>query len=306
VSDWQPVQSKDEEGRFVRQLSSFRNWVTSDGSARSTGDAGFKAEAGRYHLYIALICPWASRTLMARKIKKLEAVISVDIVEPFLAEQGWKFGNYPGSGQDSINSATYMHEIYTRVDAHYSGRATVPVLFDKLRNTIVNNESSDILRILNASFSNFADNSIDLHPAELALQINALNDHMYHTLNNGVYKAGFASTQDSYEEACRSVFKTLDELEQRLEWSGPFLFGEKMTESDIRLFVTLIRFDAAYHGLFKCNLKRVIDYPLLYSYMMRILETDGIASTVSIQHIKAGYYSIKALNPNGIVPIGPN
>jgi glutathionyl-hydroquinone reductase len=305
MSDWHPVQSKDSVGRFVRQQSSFRNWVTQDGSAGPSGESGFKAEVGRYHLYVALICPWASRTLMSRKIKKLEDVISVDVVEPFLTAQGWKFGNFPGSSEDSNKKATYMHEIYTKADQHYSGRATVPVLFDKKTDTIVNNESSDILRMLNRSFAGFADNSVDLYPDDLAPQVDAINEHIYHTLNNGVYKAGFASTQAAYEEACKGVFKTLDEIEERLRWSGPFLFGERFTESDIRLFVTLIRFDAAYHGLFKCNMKRLIEFPMLHQYMLRILELDGIAETVNIEHIKAGYYSIKSLNPNGIVPLGP-
>jgi glutathionyl-hydroquinone reductase len=303
---WQPVQAKDKEGRFVRQQSSFRNWVTADGSAGPTGDAGYKAEVGRYHLYVALICPWASRTLMARKLKKLEDVISVDIVEPVLSEQGWKFGAFPSAGFDTVNGATYMHEIYTKADPHYTGRATVPVLFDKQRNTIVSNESADIVRMLNLSFGELADNSVDLYPADLALQIDALNEHLYHTLNNGVYKAGFASTQQAYEEACVAVFKTLDELENRLGSYGPYLFGNRISESDIRLFVTLIRFDAAYHGLFKCNLRRIADYPRLKDYMKHILDIDGIASTVNLNHIKAGYYSIKALNPSGIVPLGPS
>jgi glutathionyl-hydroquinone reductase len=305
TESWQPVQAKDKDGRFVRQQSSFRNWTTADGSAGPTGTAGFKAEAGRYHLYVALICPWASRTLMARKLKKLDDVITVDVVEPVLTVQGWKFGNFPGASQDSLNGVTYMHEIYTRADPHFSGRATVPVLFDKQRNTIVNNESADILRMLNASFGDLADDSLDLYPANLAQQIDVLNEHIYHSLNNGVYKAGFASTQQAYDEACLAVFKTLDELELRLMGNGPYLFGDQFTESDIRLFVTLIRFDAAYHGLFKCNLRRIADYPNLSRYMKLILEMDGIAATVNFQHIKAGYYSIKALNPNGIVPLGP-
>ena len=305
MENWQPVQAKDKDGRFVRQQSSFRNWITADGSAGPTGDVGFKAESGRYHLYVAYICPWASRTLMARKLKKLDDIISVDVVEPMLTEQGWKFGDFPGAGRDRLNDVTFMHEIYTHADPHYTGRATVPMLFDKQRNTIVNNESADIVRMFNSSFSALAGESIDLYPAERASQIDALNEHIYHTLNNGVYKAGFASSQQAYEEACIAVFKTLDELEDRLGSDGPFLFGERLTESDIRLFVTLVRFDAAYHGLFKCNLRRIADYPHLSDYMKRIRQIDGIASTVNMQHIKAGYYSIKTLNPNGIVPLGP-
>jgi glutathionyl-hydroquinone reductase len=305
TESWQPIQAKDKDGRFVRQPSSFRNWVTADGSAGPAGHAGFKAEAGRYHLYVALICPWASRTLMASKLKKLDGVISIDIVEPVLSEQGWRFGAYPGAGPDSVNGAAYLHEIYASADPVYTGRATVPVLFDRQRNTIVNNESADIVRMLNTSFGEFADNGVDLYPAGLSPQIDALNEHVYHTLNNGVYKAGFASAQRAYEEACVVVFKTLDELEDRLGSDGPYLFGKRLTESDIRLFVTLIRFDAAYHSLFKCNLRRIADYPQLSRYMTRILEIDNIASTVNVQHIKAGYYSIKALNPSGIVPLGP-
>ncbi len=306
TENWQPVQAKDKDGRFVRQQSSFRNWVTADGSAGPTGTAGFRAEPGRYHLYVALICPWASRTLMARKLKKLEDVITIDVVTPVLLEQGWKFGTYPGAGRDTLNNATYMHEIYSKAEPHYTGRATVPVLFDKQRNTIVNNESADIVRMLNSSFGALADNKIDLYPIDLAAQIDALNEHIYHTLNNGVYKAGFASSQQAYDEACIAVFKTLDELEARLGSEAPYLFGDRLTESDIRLFVTLIRFDAAYHGLFKTNLRRIADYPHLSRYMNRILNIDGITSTVSLQHIKAGYYSIKALNPSGIVPLGPD
>lgn len=302
---WQPVQAKDMEGRFLRQPSAFRNWVTADGSAGPAGNAGFKAETGRYHLYVALICPWASRTLMARKLKKLEDVISVDVVKPVLSDQGWEFGTFPGAGPDTVNGAAYLHEIYTRVDPVYTGRATVPVLFDKQRNTIVSNESADIVRMFNASFGALADNTFDLYPRDLAPQIDTLNEYLYHTLNNGVYKAGFASTQKAYEEACSAVFRTLDELEGRLSSDGPFLFGSRLTESDLRLFVTLVRFDAAYHGLFKCNLRRIADYPRLTDYANRILAIDGIASTVDMHQIKAGYYSIKALNPTGIVPLGP-
>jgi glutathionyl-hydroquinone reductase len=195
---WQPVQAKDEAGRFVRQQSSFRNWVTADGSAGPTGEAGFKAEPNRYHLYVALICPWASRTLMVRKLKKLEKLITVDIVEPFLTDHGWRFGNFPGAGRDSLHGKTFMHEIYTDADPHFTGRATVPVLFDKKRNMIVNNESADIVRMLNSAFTELTAESLNLYPEELSMQIDSLNDHVYKTLNNGVYKAGFASNQQAY------------------------------------------------------------------------------------------------------------
>lgn len=305
IADWQPVQARDEKGGFVRQISSFRNWVTPDGSAGPTGEGGFAAEAGRYHLYVALICPWASRTLIGRKLKKLEDVISVSVVEPALSEQGWRFGDYPGAGRDTLNGASYLHELYTRADPAISGRATVPVLWDKQRATIVNNESADILRMLNSGFGDLADANIDLYPSDLQAEIDALNARIYPMLNNGVYRAGFATTQLAYEEAFAQVFAMLDELEARLGDESRYLLGERFTEADIRLFVTLIRFDVAYHGLFKCNLRRIADYRGLSAYQARILAIPGISETVSIDHIKRGYYSIRALNPTGIVPMGP-
>ena len=296
--NWQPVQAKDAQGGFVRQQSSFRNWITPDGSS------GFKAEPGRYHLYVALICPWASRTLITRKIKGLESAITTSIVEPALTDQGWRFGSYPGSTVDHLHNATYMHEIYTRADPHVSGRATVPVLWDKKTGTIVNNESADILRMMNAGFGSLATGP-DLYPEALRPEIDALNDAIYPALNNGVYRAGFATTQTAYEQAFAEIFACLDSLEQRLSDARPYLHGDQFTETDIRTFVTLIRFDAAYHGLFKTNLRRIADYPNLQAYMLRILNLPGIRETVSIDHIKRGYYSIKALNPLGIVPVGP-
>ncbi len=305
TADWHPVQATDAKGGFVRQISGFRNWVTPDGEAGPTGEAGFKAEAGRYHLYVALICPWASRTLIGRKLKKLEDVISVSVVEPQLGAEGWRFGDYPGADRDTLNDATYMHQIYTMADPHYTGRATVPVLWDKHRRTIVNNESADILRMLNSGFGALADDTFDLYPADLAAGIDALNAEIYPKLNNGVYRTGFATTQVAYEEAFADVFSMLEALEARLANGGPYLFGDRLTEADVRLFVTLVRFDAAYHGLFKCNLRRLVDYPALNSYLKRVLALPGVRETVSIDHIKQGYYSIKALNPNGIVPVGP-
>lgn len=304
TTDWHPVQAKDEKGGFVRQVSSFRNWVTPDGAPGPTGTGGFEAEAGRYHLYVALICPWASRTLIGRALKGLDEAIPVSIVEPALGEQGWRFGDYPGSTRDMVNGATYMHEIYTRADPAYSGRATVPVLWDKRRRTIVNNESADILRMMNDGFGALASGEIDLYPVDLRARIDALNAEIYPTLNNGVYRAGFATTQIAYDEAVAGVFASLDALEERLA-AGPFLTGARFTEADIRLFVTLVRFDAAYHGIFKCNLRRLADYPRLEAYSRRILALPGVRETVSIDHIKRGYYSIKALNPTGIVPAGP-
>ena len=304
-ANWQPVQATDAKGGFVRQTSSFRSWITPDGAAGPTGEAGFVAEAGRYHLYAALICPWASRALIARKLKRLEKLISVSIVEPTITDNGWRFGDYPGASRDAINGATYMHEIYSRADPHYTGRATVPVLWDKQRETIVNNESADILRIFNSGFGGLADNAIDLYPEDLCAEIDALNAQVYPHLNNGVYRAGFATTQQAYEEAFDDVFTMLDELEARLQ-TGPYFFGQRLTEADIRVFVTLVRFDVAYNGLFKCNLRRIADYPNLSAYLHRMLEVPGVRETVSIDHIKRGYYSIKALNPTQIVPVGPD
>ncbi|MGP9790940.1 glutathione S-transferase family protein [Roseinatronobacter sp. NSM] len=305
VADWQPVQAKDEKGGFVRQTSNFRNWITPDGSAGPTGEGGFAAERDRYHLYVALICPWASRTLIGRKLKKLEDVVSVSVVEPALTDEGWRFGDYPGSDYDKLNGATHLHEIYTRADPAISGRATVPVLWDKKRGTIVNNESADILRMLNSGFGELADDTFDLYPENLREEIDALNARVYPKLNNGVYRAGFATTQVAYEEAFDDVFTMLDELEHRLGDGRSYLFGGQLTEADVRLFVTLVRFDVAYHGLFKCNLRRIADYPALSAYQARILAIPGVRETVSIDHIKRGYYSIKALNPASIVPVGP-
>ena len=299
-SDWHPVQSTDKQGGFVRQTSGFRHFISSDGSTE------FAAEADRYHLYVALICPWASRALIARKLKGLESLISVTVVEPQLGAQGWRFGNFPGAQQDSLNHAQYLHEIYTRVAPDYTGRATVPVLWDKKTGTIVSNESADIVRMFNSGFGDLADNRIDLYPAALRPEIDVLNESLYPRLNNGVYRAGFATTSISYQQAFNDVFSQLDELEALLSDGRTFLLGERLTETDIRLFVTLIRFDVAYHGLFKCNLRRIRDYTLLNRYLKSMLSVSGVRETVSIDHIKQGYYSIKALNPNGIVPAGPD
>jgi glutathionyl-hydroquinone reductase len=301
---WNPLQSNDDEGGFVRRASRFRSWVTADGGPGPTGEGGFPAEAGRYHLYVSLACPWASRTLIVRKLKGLDNAISVLVVEPFLTDQGWRFGDFPDSDRDTLNGATYLHEIYTRADPHYTGRATVPVLWDKQRQTIVNNESAEIIRMLNGVFGRLGNDGIDLYPPELAAQIDALNEPVYRKLNNGVYRTGFATTQAAYEQAFHGVFDMLDALEQRLA-GRKFLIGEHLTEADVRTFVTLVRFDNAYHGLFKCNRQRLADYPNLTTYMARILAIPGVRATVNMAHIKNSYYSIKALNPNGIVPLGP-
>lgn len=299
-ADWHPVQAVDKQGGFVRQVSGFRHQITPDGKD------GFQAEAGRYHLYVAFICPWASRTLMARKLKGLEQVITVSVVEPWLLDQGWHFGDYPGSVADHVNHSRWLHEIYTRADPQYTGRATVPVLWDKKTATIVNNESADILRMLNSGFGALAENTIDLYPPDLQAEIDALNGEIYPALNNGVYRAGFATTRHSYQQAFSDVFSMLDRLEQRMSDGRHFLLGDRFTEADIRLFVTLIRFDAAYFGLFKCNQYPLTAFRSLYAYTRRILQLPGVRETVNIDHIKQGYYSIKALNPTGIVPAGPD
>lgn len=304
TKDWQPVQKADEKGRFVRQVSSFRNWITPDGSAGPTGEGGFKAEAGRYRLYVTLICPWASRTLMARKLKGLTDLIPVTYLNPQMTDQGWRFGGRDDVDSDPLFNATYIHELYTQADPHFTGRATVPVLWDMKQNVMVNNESADIIRMFDTAFEGLVSSDYRLFPDDLADDINALNAVIYDKLNNGVYKAGFASTQSAYDEAVNGVFETLDMLEDRL--TSDFLFGESLTETDIRTFVTLIRFDVAYHGLFKTNHKAIKDYPHLFAYMKRILDLPGIRDTVNIAHITEGYYSIKALNPLGIVPTGPD
>lgn len=304
IENWQPVQKADKDGRFVRQTSSFRNWITPDGAPGPTGKGGFRAEPGRYRLFVALICPWASRALIARKLKGLDDMIPVTVVNPTLTDQGWRFGDYPGTDADPLFGSRYMHEIYTRADPHFTGRATVPVLWDTALNVMVNNESADILRMFDTAFEHLVPSDLRLYPADLAAEIDALNPRLYDMLNNGVYKAGFASSQPAYEEALEGVFTMLDELEGRL--TGDYLFGDRLTETDIRAFVTLIRFDAAYHGLFKTNCRSIKDYPRLSAYVSRILALPGVLETVNMDHILHGYYSIKALNPNGIVPKAPD
>ena len=303
TKDWDPVQKADAKGRFQRQVSSFRNWITPDGAAGPAGTGGFKAEPGRYRLYVAFICPWASRTLIARKLKGLEEMIAVTVVNPVMTDQGWAFGGYPGADDDPIFGATYMHEIYTRADPAFTGRATVPVLWDEQTKTIVNNESADILRMLDTAFEGLVPSDLRLYPHDLAEEIDALKPRIYDLFNNGVYKAGFASSQEAYDEAVEGVFAMLDELEARL--TGPYLFGDRLTETDIRTFVTLIRFDAAYHGLFKTNRRQIADYPRLQAYMERIYRIPGVPETVNMDHITRGYYAIKALNPTRIRPVGP-
>ncbi|QID17986.1 glutathione S-transferase family protein [Nitrogeniibacter mangrovi] len=299
TEDWQPVQESDDDGRFIRQAAGFRHTVSTD------NDQGFTPESGRYHLYLAYICPWACRTLIALRLKGLDRHISHDIVDPRLTAQGWCFGDsFDGATGDTVNHARYMHEIYTRADPHYTGRATVPVLWDRKRATIVNNESSEILRILNRGFGDLADERIDLYPAALADEIDRVNERLYDRFNNGVYRAGFATTQQAYDEAVTEVFEALDWLEARLA-GQTWLAGAQLTEADIRAFVTLIRFDPAYHGAFKCNLRPLSAYPALIDYVKRLLAIPAFAASVRIDHIQAGYYGIKAINPSGIVPAGP-
>ena len=299
-AEWQPVQKADDQGRFVRQTSGFRDWVTPDGRPGPTGEGGFKAEPGRYRLYVALICPWASRTLIARQLKNLADLIPATVVNPTLGDQGWSFGGYPGADEDPLFGYSHIHQLYTRADADHTGRATVPVLWDQKQNVLVNNESADIVRMFDTAFEVLTPSSVRLYPEKIGVEIDALNKRVYEKLNNGVYRAGFAVSQGAHDEAVQDVFEMLDELEERL--TDDYLFGNAITEADIRLFVTLIRFDAAYHGLFKTNRRRIADYPRLSAYMQRILELPNVRETVNMDHITRGYYSIKALNPSGIRP----
>ncbi|MBC8716979.1 glutathione S-transferase family protein [Ochrobactrum sp. Marseille-Q0166] len=297
--------TKSTQGRFERSKSQFRNWVTKDGSAGPTGKEGFKAEAGRYHLYVSYACPWAHRTLIFRALKKLEDVISVSVVDYLMVEEGWTFYGTTGSTGDALYNSKRLHEIYTRADPTYSGRVTVPVLWDKQRETIVSNESSEIIRMLNSAFDAFGDTSLDLYPEALRGEIDALNEFVYPNINNGVYRAGFATSQDAYDEAFGQVFAALDTLEQKLSQQR-YLAGSSLTEADWRLFTTLLRFDPVYVGHFKCNLRRIADYPNLWNYTRELYQVPGVASTVNMEHIKGHYYcSHKMINPTGIVPLGP-
>jgi len=297
--------SRNKDGHFVRPPTTYRNFITADGSAGPTGEGGFPAEAGRYHLYVSLACPWAHRTLIFRKLKTLENVISVAVVEPLLSSAGWEFGTGPGATLDTVNGKSKLSDIYLLPDPHYTGRVTVPVLWDKKRRTIVNNESSEIIRMLNSAFDAFTDARADYYPAELRPEIDRINALVYPDINNGVYRAGFATSQEAYEEAARALFATLDQLEERLALKR-YLVGDRLTEADWRLFTTLIRFDAVYYGHFKCNLRRIVDYPNLGNYLRDLYQVPGIAETVSLDHIKRHYYgSHRNINPTGIVPIGP-
>lgn len=302
---WHPFQKADEKGRFLRQSAPFRRWITPDGRPGPEGQEAFPAEAGRYHLYVALICPWATRTLIARALKGLGDVVSLSVTAPFLTDQGWRFGGCPGATEDHVNGVEYVHQLYTMADPHFTGRATVPVLWDKETGTIVNNESADILRIFDKGFGDLASTEYDLRPEDQAAEIGALAKEIYERLNNGVYRAGFAQGQAAYDEAYEDVFAMLDALEARLADGRPWLMGDNLTELDIRLFVTLIRFDPAYHGLFKCNRQRILDFPALKAFVERALALPAFREATDLDHIRQGYYSIRAINPAGIVPRGP-
>lgn len=297
--------TKETKGHFKRSQSRFRNWVTSDGAAGPTGEGGFKAEAGRYHLYVSLACPWAHRTLIFRKLKGLDDLITVSIVDPLMLENGWEFRNRDGGTQDHLFGSDFLWQVYTRADPGYTGRVTVPVLWDKQRQTIVSNESAEIIRMLNSAFDGLTGNTLDLAPSDLLGEIDAVNADVYDKVNNGVYKAGFATTQEAYEENVVALFQMLDRLEERLA-TRRYLLGERLTEADWRLFTTLIRFDPVYVGHFKCNIRRIADYSHLQAYMKELYQMNGIAETVDFRHIKHHYYrSHKTINPTGVVPMGP-
>jgi glutathionyl-hydroquinone reductase len=292
-------------GRFVRPQTRFRNWVTPDGAAGPSGEGGFPAAAGRYHLYVALACPWAHRTLIFRKLKKLEDVISVSVVEPINFEFGWVFGPPGSATADTANGNARLSDIYLLTDPKFTGRVTVPVLWDKERRTIVNNESAEIIRMLNSAFDRFTDVRTDYYPAPLRAEIDEINRLVYDDVNNGVYRAGFATTQAAYEEAFRTLFARLDVLEGHLGRQR-WLVGDRQTEADWRLFTTLVRFDAVYFSHFKCNLRRIADYSNLSNYLRDLFQTPGVAATVDFDHIKRHYYgSQRRINPTGIVPLGP-
>jgi glutathionyl-hydroquinone reductase len=292
-------------GRFVPTEPVFRNWVTSDGSAGPSGKGGFAAERGRYHLYVSLACPYAHRTVIFRKLKELESVISLSVLDPVMGEQGWEFGSSPGATPDNVNGKQRLGEIYLLADRRYSGRVSVPVLWDKDRRTIVNNESPEIIRMLNSAFAALTNDRADYYPPELRAEIDRVNARVYNDVNIGVYRAGFATTQEAYEEGCRTVFAALDWIEERLSRQR-YLVGARLTEADWRLFTTLVRFDAVYYSHFKCNLRRIVDYPNLSNYLRDLYQVPGIADTVNLDHIKRHYYmSMTAINPTRIVPLGP-
>jgi putative glutathione S-transferase len=300
TNEW--YDTKSTGGRFVRRESAFRDRVRADGSTR------FSPEPGRYHLYVSLACPWAHRTLIFRKLKKLEGAIPLSVVHPHMAENGWSFGNPDATGGgigDAVNGVRHLHEVYTKADPYYTGRVTVPVLWDRKEGTIVNNESSEIIRMFNSEFDGFGDASVDFYPEAHRAEIDAVNAFVYPNVNNGVYRCGFATTQEAYEEAFRDLFAALDELDSRLRRQR-YLVGDRLTEADWRLFTTLVRFDAVYVGHFKCNLRRISDYPALSGYLRELYQVPGVAETTDFEHIKRHYYgSHTSINPSGVVPLGP-
>ncbi len=295
--------TKATEGRFVRTEAQFRSWITADGSAGPSGDGGFKAEPDRYHLYVSYACPWAHRTLIYRVLKGLEDMISLSVVDWFMGEVGWTFNN--AELPDTINNAELLHEVYTAAQKDYSGRVTVPVLWDKESGTIVSNESSEIIRMLNSAFDDVGATPGDYYPENLRAEIDALNERIYDTVNNGVYKSGFATTQEAYEQAVTPLFDSLDWLDERLS-SQRYLTGDRITEADWRLLTTLLRFDPVYVGHFKCNVRRISDYPNLSGYVRDLYQQPGVAATLRLDHIKSHYYgSHESINPTRIVPVGP-
>ncbi|MFU8784552.1 glutathione S-transferase family protein [Aliidiomarina sp.] len=291
-------------GRFERSEAQFRNWVTADGSAGSTGSGGFKAESGRYHLYVSFACPWAHRTLIFRKLKGLEEHITFSAVAPEMLANGWEFRTGTELA-DPLYDLEFMYQIYTKANPDYSGRVTVPVLWDKQQKTVVSNESADIIRMLNSAFNEVTGNQDDYYPEHLRTAIDEVNNMVYDNVNNGVYKSGFATSQEAYEEAFTSLFAALDELEHTLAGSR-YLTGNTLTEADWRLFTTLVRFDAVYVGHFKCNQKRIVDYPNLWGFVRDLYQVEGVVETVNMHHIKTHYYvSHDMINPTGVVPKGP-
>jgi glutathionyl-hydroquinone reductase len=302
----QNIDRKNSGGRYVRATTGYRNWITADGSAGPSGTGGFKAEAGRYLLYVALACPWAHRTLILRQLKGLEEMIPISVVHTFMGDKGWTFADGPGVIPDPIGNAEYLHQVYTRADPEYSGRVSVPVLWDQEGNTIVSNESSEIIRMLNSAFDGVGATPGDYSPDALLDDIDAINEPIYANVNNGVYRAGFATSQDAYNEAVRGLFATLDDLDARLA-KQRYLVGDTFTEADIRLFTTLYRFDPVYVGHFKCNIRRIFDYPNLWNYLLDIYQIPGIAGTCDLEHCRQHYYtSHETVNPTQIVPAGPD
>ncbi len=298
--------TKSNGGKFKRQDAAFRNWVTADGSPGPNGKGGFKAEAGRYRLYVSLACPWAHRTLIFRALKGLEDMIPVTIVHWFMGENGWSFDtDDPEVDGDPIHNAEFMHQIYTAALPDYTGRVTVPVLWDTKTGTIMSNESADIIRMFNSAFDGIGAKPGDYFPADLRDEIERVNARVYDTVNNGVYKSGFATSQDAYEEAVTALFDSLDWLEDRLS-NSRYLVGDRVTEADWRLFTTLVRFDPVYHGHFKCNIRRLVDYPNLWAFTRELYQWPGVKGTVNFRHIKNHYYgSHEMVNPTRIVPKGP-